>query len=402
MHRQLVRLFILVCVLAQGTAFAASASELSKKSISIAFGHEDKHFAELIDSVAKSIGISVKLRIYDSAQLKVELLQYAARQQLPDAVIVPADFIGLQSLSYSTVPDDWISAKTEERYLPLVTLDGQKKGIPILGGNHLLLYYNRAQISSPVQDWSELLAQKEQTEEEKELIAWSFNVMYWFLPFLGAFDGLPVRGDEILLDSVAMQKALTFYWSLAERGLVSATCNYQCATDKFVQAKIPYLISGMWAYGQLKDKMGEELSVATLPKVEGKSMVPYFAAHVLAFPDNSLESDKRSALKLLSEKMQSQAFQEKLWSTFKALPVNRDVIKNLEQSSEKDVQAILAQLQSSAPMPSDYRMAVIWEAMSKGFNRYGSHIYSAQQASRYMQHMTEQTLENFQQGSLQP
>lgn len=380
----------------------ASQSPASDETISLVFGHEDQQFAALIESVASTLNISLQLRIYDSARLKVELLQRAARQRFPDAVIVPADFLGLKTLAFSDVPSEWVSPDVDARYLPLVKLADGIKGIPLFGGNHLLLYYNKSQVSEPISDWSQALVKSPTAAPNENLFAWNFNVMYWFMPFVGAFDGLPIQGDTVNLDTPAMQNALRFYWSLADAGLVAVDCHYQCAMDKFTGQQVPYLISGIWAYGQLTSQMGEKLGVALLPKVQGKPMVPYYSAHVLAFPGNSLSGQKKQTMQRLSQAMQSVTFQKALWEKLKALPVHRAVTAALESSDNVQVQVILAQLNAAAPMPSDQRMAVVWEAMSQGFNRYGSQIYSAGQATRYMQHMTESTLQSMRQGWIEP
>ena len=161
-----------------------------------------------------------------------------------------------------------------------------------------------------------------------------------------------------------------------------------------INGTLPYTINGAWAFQQLTDQLGDDLGVSLLPSYQGKKMVPYFSSHVLAFPNNSLTSSKSKELTALAQFFQRQAIQQQMWQDMKVLPSNDLVKKQIILSDNHNVKQLLLQLENAKPMPTEHAMAVIWEAMLKGINRYLAGVFDAQKATEYMQYITEKSLNN--------
>ncbi len=87
---------------------------------------------------------------------------------------------------------------------------------------------------------------------------------------------------------------------------------------------------GSWSYGAFAEVLGEDLGVLTLPSIEGREMVPYSSVHALAFPNQSLQGEKRAQLKLLAEFLQSAPVQRRIWQELRGLPVSRQVMAEVE------------------------------------------------------------------------
>nr|WP_241737645.1 extracellular solute-binding protein [Neptunicella marina] len=335
--------------------------------------------------------IPIASRSIDADELKAELIQRANTDSLPDAVIVPADFLGLPNLKFSPVLSDFTNKIDNEQVKQTASINGSVLGLPIMTGNHLLLYVNRALIKKTATDWEALESQQQRLPANTELIGWSFNEMYWFIPFLTAFDGDTLQNGKVSLDTVAMQQALNFYWGLSQKGVVEHQCDYRCATDKFKQGKLAYLISGFWAYDELENELADNLQVAALPSINGHAMRSYFTSYVLAFPGNSLYGRKRESLQKLAAYFIDSQQQQRLWQELKALPAEKSALYGLMQQHDLNLQVAITQLNQSVPLPSQFSMAVVWESMSIGFRRYGAGIVTAEQASRLMQHLAEKS-----------
>lgn len=364
--------------------------------VTIAFTHENYNFFNLFEQFSAATGIQVKTAAFASEDLKVELLQRADNDLLPDAVIVPADYIGLEEINYSEIPPELNDPNTDSSLVSALKIDQKQFGIPIIAGNHLVLYYNKRYVSSPAVTWSSMFEMQNTLPKGVDLIGWSYNEMYWFLPFLTAFGEPPLQGHQMALDTQGMRSALKYYWQLSEQGYVDPHCDYQCSFDKFAAGQLAYMINGVWANGKLNQTMAENLGVAVLPQIGDKTMQPYYSAHVLAFPNRSLSSDKRQHLQRLAQFFQSYQTQAKIWYELHSLPVHRLVLNKVRLEAGQNERAIFEQLDRAVPMPTTREMAIVWEAIGKGANRYMAGVFSAEKATQYMQYVADKTVKEYQ------
>ncbi|WP_448213189.1 sugar ABC transporter substrate-binding protein [Colwellia sp. MEBiC06753] len=374
--------------------FIAFISPLAAKQqpISIAFGLENYNFQFLLDEFTQQTGITVQLKQFKNNDLKAELIQRANVDSLPDAVIVPSDFIGLTEIKFSEVDPEIISPKISARSLSTAKIGEHYFAIPIVSGNHLVMYYNKALIGEAATDWQRLITQKDALPDDSHLIAWSYYEMYWFIPFVGAFGEFPYKDSHLNFTTKGMEKALAWYHSLATQGVVDKNCDYNCSVDLFNQGKLAYTINGTWVLNQFNQSLGENLGVALLPSYQQKPMRPYFSSHVLAFPNNSLTGAKSKQLIALAKFFQQKSTQQQLWQHLKSLPTHKDVMSNIANTEDSNIKVILAQLNQAEPLPNDRNMAIVWEALLKGVNRYHAGVFDEQTATEYMNYIAEKSI----------
>nr|WP_283247850.1 extracellular solute-binding protein [Pseudoalteromonas sp. BDTF-M6] len=269
-------------------------------------------------------------------------------------------------------------------------MQGRQLGIPIVAGNHLVLYYNKALVSEPATSWQQLLQYYQ--HQGTAPIGWSFMEMFWFVPFVTAFGEPPVVADQPNLNTKAMRQALSYVWRLAEQGVVDPGCDYSCSEQRFMAAKLPYSINGIWAYDNYRQHLGEQLGVAALPRLAGNTMKPYSTAFVLAFPEQSLYGEKRAQLEQLAALLQHPDVQTQLWQRHVGIPVHQQVQQHILANADADSQVFFDTLAHSEPMPNSPNMMIIWEVMLKGYTRFGAKAMNAQQASEFMQHLAERSI----------
>ena len=360
-------------------------------TITLAYSLENYDLSRYFETFTRQTGIQIHHAQLSTSDMKTEILVRADAHALPDAVIVPGDLLGLTVAEFGEVPANWLSAETTKNTRRHGKVKGVQLGIPIIAGNHLLLYYNKSHIAQPASNWQELLTQKPKVIPGTRLISWSYNEMFWLIPFLGAYDAFPYGNNAISLNLPGIGEALEFYKALADNGTVEASCNYQCAFDAFVNEKVTYTINGSWSLGGFGEKLGANLGVALLPDIGANAMRPYSSVHALAFPNRASQSGKKALLQQLSLFLQSYDIQYQIWQDISALPVNNKVLQHVKAHSSDNTQNLLTQLQQSEPMPNDPEMAIVWEALLMGFNRFQGGAMDVEETLAYMQYIADKS-----------
>ncbi|MBS3798544.1 extracellular solute-binding protein [Pseudoalteromonas sp. BDTF-M6] len=363
----------------------------SHAALTLAFSIENGEFASFLSESAAAKGLAIDAQWVDQKLLKVRLIQSAESGARADSILVPADHLGMDEfVNYSEIPQSMLSPEQSPLFAASGRMQGRQLGIPIVAGNHLVLYYNKALVSEPATSWQQLLQYYQ--HQGTAPIGWSFMEMFWFVPFVTAFGEPPVVADQPNLNTKAMRQALSYVWRLAEQGVVDPGCDYSCSEQRFMAAKLPYSINGIWAYDNYRQHLGEQLGVAALPRLAGNTMKPYSTAFVLAFPEQSLYGEKRAQLEQLAALLQHPDVQTQLWQRHVGIPVHQQVQQHILANADADSQVFFDTLAHSEPMPNSPNMMIIWEVMLKGYTRFGAKAMNAQQASEFMQHLAERSI----------
>ncbi len=375
-------------------------SAVHSASIELWHAHQARNFIEsVIEVFEEEAGIDAKVVAYSPDSVKAELLLNSGSGLLPDVIIVPSDFLGLyHELRLASLPPSWNLPTTGKQALGTTQINSNQYGIPIIQGNHLMLFYNKRFVDKPASTWKELLEKKQALEAKNiSTIGWNYGEMYWFVSFLGAFGGWPMDAGKITLNTPELVRTLPFYQSLSSRGLLPQHCDYSCAQRDFVNGKFAYAINGDWAYADFKKELGQDLGLALLPTIEGIPMQPMSSTYVLAFPLLKPNSEKYEILLELARLFQREDIQRQIYDDYQLLPINKTVYEQVSSQASGDARIILEQLNFTRPMPSDPGMSIAWQAMSKGYQRYMNHGFSAEDAAAYMQNLAEREYERFMQ-----
>ncbi|MGL5306045.1 MAG: sugar ABC transporter substrate-binding protein [Aeromonas veronii] len=225
----------------------------------------------------------VRVTQIEPGKIKADLLLAAQARGLPDLMLIPSDFIGLyRQMTLAPLPAEWFSPALMASALRYVTLDRQRWGMPMMQGNHLMLFYNKALVSTPVTQWQQLTAITPALKAKGVYpVSWPYHDMYYFAAFLHTFGGSPVTEGRITLDSPAMVQALEAYRTVASEQWVDPECDYDTALARFNEGKSAYLINGDWAFNDLVKNMGDKLGVALLPRWQSHPMHSMSGAYVM-------------------------------------------------------------------------------------------------------------------------
>ncbi|WP_289098806.1 extracellular solute-binding protein [uncultured Pseudoalteromonas sp.] len=364
-------------------------------TINLAHTMKHEHFNQLLSEFAEQSGLTVNSVLVDQKALKVRLVQNTSTSTSTDVVIVPADHLGLDKYAnYSTIPHSLIADTTDKRTLETAKLNNELLGIPIIQGNHLLLFYNKQFVKEPIENWQDIYQIQSSLPEKVKLVTWSFMEMYWFIPFLSAFNGDLIVENHVQLNTPAMQSALKFVWGLNKQNLVDGQCDYTCSNNAFKAQQAAFTIDGAWALKAYEEALGNNLGIQQLPKLNGEYMQPYYSTFVLAFPNDGLNGVNKDNLIKFAKLVQAEKFQTLVWQKLQDIPVNTEVLNNLKSQQGTELSTLIDAIQFTKPMPSTASMIIVWEVLNKGFTRYGSGALTAEQAGLFMQGLAERSIAN--------
>lgn len=311
--------------------------------------------------------------IYDEASsMAVNAVERFVDGISPDVVVGPSDIVGVAGeINASVVPDAMLSSATPSLVKTTAVLNGKTYGVPLFWGNHLVLYYNKKLVGQPASKWEQLYAQSESFGDKGiDTIGWNFYEGYFLVPFITAFNAWPITDGKISINSKGTVNALNYYRNLATSGVINPRCNYGCVMGKFTSDKLAYMMNGDWAFSELRELMKNELGVAKLPTIAGVQSVSMSASFLMLFPDGALAKDKGDLLRKLAAFFATDEVQRSFFENGARIPVNPKIYQDVLTGEHADPLWIqmIANLESSRPMPSSPAMAHVWRALNKGLN----------------------------------
>lgn len=391
MKHHALRLIIIAMSFFCSTVFAQD-----ELRVVYAYGHEHKKavLSNILEEFGQHHSLKINAEFLDQGDLKTSILRMKELNTLPDAIILPADHLGLHSfIRYSKVDPALFQASIPKRIWSSGMSDGHIYGAPLVQGNHLMMYYNKSMVAQPAANWSDLSKQHiDLATKGVATIAWSYDEAFWFLPFLGAFGGWPLHDGKIELNTAAMIAALDLYESIFDKKLVSALCSHQCIRDNFTTGKVAYIISGEWEGVDFYNKLGANLGVSAIPAAGDKKMISAFSTYVIAYPNNSLNGNKKTTLVQLTDYLQSTKIQKRIWDEVGAIPVEATAFASAQQTGKEYLRNTLNLMQDTKPLPADAAMSFIWDPLQKGLLRHRDNLMSSQETAAYMQLLAERNI----------
>lgn len=345
-------------------------------------------YSSMLNELVAQRRLPVDLVYVDNDDIKVTLLKAQQSDSLPDMLIMPNDHLGL-AIPFREFLDDGWQQTIEPQYLP-EDLRSARRGVPVIGGNQLVLYYNKRFVAKPMRDFTELDKVAASLPEGVATILWSVMEPFWFQPFYSIDRASFFNMGNPDIDRPEMWRGLANYRRLIDLAKVDIACDYSCAFNGFVQGKSAYTINGEWAMQEFSALLGDDLGVLRLPTFEGHVLHPYYGSRVFAMPAKRALSDKQeNVVKSLLEGLLSDDFQMALWRKAKLMPVHNGVASALD---DPVFSSLAGQVQEGNYMPQSAAMTVVWESLNVGLRRFLLGVFDEQEAAHFMQIMTNKTL----------
>jgi maltose-binding protein MalE len=345
-------------------------------------------FSSLLKTLVADDSLPIDIHYVDNDDLKIFLLRSNNDDVLPDVLIMPNDHLGLP-LDYKTLPEAWFQRPILKEYIP-GGVKSRSMGIPVVGGNQLVLFYNKRFVQKPIGDLMQLPEIIGSMPDDVDLIRWSLQEPFWFQAFFSVENTKFFEQGQPVVDTEAMWRGLERYKQFIEQTQVDTACDYSCAFNGFIQGKVAYIINGEWAMNEFESNLGDDLGVTNLPTFNQQRLHPYFGSRVLALPGNKpLSQAQIKILDVLINGLLSPKFQMQLWQHANLLPVTDGVATTI---NDPVLTLLNAQIAAGSYMPEYAAMAVVWASLSTGLSRYLTGIMDERETSAFMQKMIDKTL----------
>ncbi|WP_410771134.1 extracellular solute-binding protein [Fontibacillus sp. BL9] len=314
--------------------------------------------------------IQVIPEVMNISELVTRLNQVGEGGEAPQMALVPADMAGFgEKAKYSRVPDGLLSlvAPHGSGFLQSMRSEGIAYGLPVLTGNHLVLYYNREIYPEPPVSWEEIEDLGDGLKEKGIIpVAADLREPYWFIPFLTAFGGWPMLEGTPYLPKSEMKQSLQYVRIRMDRGLLASMNGSTELLEGFIAGEVGAIICGEWIYNHLDRHMKKRLGVARLPSIQGRPSISMSSAIGLVFPGYSLESELREEIVSFAAFMLSAESQMKWGTEVQRIPVHSKAREKLKDLTDVNRGLLTTLLEESRSMPIEPAMASVWEAVRAG------------------------------------
>ncbi|MHA6532174.1 sugar ABC transporter substrate-binding protein [Paenibacillus sp. BAC0078] len=327
---------------------------------------------EVLEGICKlyteRFGVQITPQVMNISELTAGLNRIKDTHKGPHLAMVPADMSSyVQNGLYSEVPVGLLDDVLSEGALSTMQMDGVQYGTPVLRGNHLVVYYNQEIYASAPTTWDmfEEAAEKLSAQGIVPLGA-DLQQGYWFIPFLTAFGGWPVKNGKPDIITPEMKEALQFIRDKMDQGVLVSLDGSTDLLEQFIDGKIGAIICGEWIYNHLDKHMGNKLAVCQLPVIEGRQSLSMSSSIGLIYPNHSLTSGEREDILSFTRFMLSDECQTMWTLDVQRIPAQEEVLNRLAVSAAPNKKTILSLLDHARPMPTNPFMIHVWEAMNAG------------------------------------
>nr|VVV05611.1 Maltose-binding periplasmic protein [Aliivibrio wodanis] len=353
-----------------------------------AFG--DNVDTKLAQEFEAKTGNQLIVRKFSIDEMKAELLLASrSKNYMPDVAWVPSDFLGLHEfIGLKPIPEHWINIKQlEDAAKQSAIVDNEYMGLPLFLGNHLMLFYDKNNIKTPITQWEQLQLLSEQ-EPTKTHITFSVRNMYYFSAFFSLFHpDIPL--DQIKFDDERSVDALRLFYDFANLNHIGTNCDSSCSRQRFIDGQASYLIDGDWAVSDLLDVFGDDLGVISLPSYKGKPMKSLSGGKILIMTKAGYQNpDKREMIQQLIELAQDKEFLTLLINEHQYISASVEVNRASISPDKNIMYLVYQQYLLSQPMPTSLRVSFIWEALARGAARHVDGM-PEEQTMKYIENLIE-------------
>jgi arabinogalactan oligomer/maltooligosaccharide transport system substrate-binding protein len=275
-----------------------------------------------------------------------------------------------------------------------IAWQGNHWGVPEINGNHLMLLYNKALLSTPPTNTATLITVAQTFTGSTYGLVYDPNNAFYLMPWLGGFGGWPldVNADPITptLNTSAMVNTLQFVHDLKYvHHVLSDTCDYGCAETAFMQGKAAMLINGDWSlsnYTNLSPTV--QLGIARIPLVSATGLWPSPMTSGKYYAFNSYTSDQQFQVSRLFVQFATTKSEQLRWVQASQFPARIDAFLDPSVQNDPILQASAYQLAVGRPMPGIPEMRCAWDAISPSLVKVMSNTLAPDVAATQMQDST--------------
>ncbi|WP_410512100.1 maltose ABC transporter substrate-binding protein [Paenibacillus sp. BR2-3] len=338
---------------------------------------ESKEERAFADEIAKQFtakyNVPVKIEELSPADQVTKLSQDGPSGLAADVVIFPHDNLGRAASAQLLLPNDLFAEETTanntEASILGGTYDGTLYGYPRAAETYAL-YYNKSLLKEAPKSFDDVLAfSKTFTDKAKNRygIMWETGNMYFNYPFIASTGGYiygenGTNKDDIGIASEGAVTALKEYVKLKEAlPIKSGDINPDIKRSLFSSGDVAMDINGPWELTTYKKALGDNLGVAPLPTIGGKTAISFAGFKIFAV---NAYTQYPNAAKLYAQFASSKDSQLLLNKTVGSIPTNNEALADPQVANDAYISAFAEQARNSQPMPSIPEMGNVWSPVN--------------------------------------
>ena len=362
--------------LACSLAFTARAAEPGKLLVWINGDKGYNGLQKVGDEFTKKTGIKVVVEHPEDAPGKFQ--QASEEGKGPDIWIWAHDPVGEWADS-GVINAVNPSKKTKEDIDPAAwqafTIKGKVWAYPV-AIEAVSLIYNKALVPAPPKTFEEIFAlDKKLAAKGKKAILWDYTNTYFTMPLLAANGGyaFKMKADgtydpkDTGVNNAGALKGAELLTKLVSEGVMPKGATYADMEAGMAQGKIAMMISGPWAWDNLK-KAKVNFGVAKIPSVAGKPAAPfvgYMGAMITKAASGAGNVD--TAREFIENHMLSLKGLETINADVAiGAPANKTAYAKMK--NDPLIQVSMASAKDGVVMPNNPQMGRFWAAMVSALN----------------------------------
>lgn len=334
---------------------------------------ESKEERAFTDEMAKQFtakyNVPVKVEELAPTDQVGRLIQDGPTGLAADVVLIPHDNLGKAASASLVLPNDIFGEETKanntEASIIGASYDGELYGYPRAAETYAL-FYNKSIVKEAPKSFDDVLAfSKTFTDKSKNKygIMWEVGNLYFNYMFI-ATDGGYLFGnngadkDDIGLANDGAIAGLKEFVKMKDAlPLKSGDINPDIKRSLFNTGDVAMDITGPWELAGYKEALGDNLGIAPIPTVNGKTAITFSGIKIFAV--NSF-TQYPNAAKLYANFASSKDAQLILNKLVGSVPTNKEALLDPQIANDPYVSAFAAQATSSQPMPSIPEMGNVW------------------------------------------
>ena len=324
--------------------------------------------AEVGKRFTKETGIPVTVEHPEDAPSKFQ--QAAAAGKGPDIFIWAHDRAGewvAAGLIEPITPNAKFKSQFEDDGWKAFTFGGRLWGYPI-SMEAIGLIYNKKLAAKPPKSFEDVLVlDKKLAKEGKHAILWDYNNTYFTFPLLAANGGYPFgrkpNGDynasDVGVNNAGAVKGAQMLAKMIETGAMPKGATYATMESAMSKGEIAMMISGPWAWGNLK-KTGIDFGVAAIPSLGGKPSKSFVGVQGAMI--NRASANKELANEFIQNYLLTKEGLKTLDDDVSlGVTAHKEFYKT--RASDPLIEATMVNIKQGILMPSLPEMGKFWSAM---------------------------------------
>ncbi len=338
---------------------------------------ESKEERVFADEIAKEFtakyNVPVKIEELAPPDQVTKLTQDGPSGLAADVILIPHDNLGKAASASLVLPNDIFGEETKanntEASIIGSSYDGELYGYPRAAETYAL-FYNKSLVKEAPKSFDDVLAfSKTFTDKSKNKygIMWEVGNLYFNYMFI-ASDGGYLFGkngtdkEDIGLANDGAIAGLKEFVKMKEAlPIKSGDINSDIKRSLFNTGDVAMDITGPWELAGYKAALGDNLGIAPIPTVNGKTSITFSGIKIFAV--NSF-TQYPNAAKLYANFASSKDAQLLLNKLVGSVPTNNDALADPQIVDDPFVSAFAAQAKSSQPMPSIPEMGNVWSPVN--------------------------------------